>query len=730
MKKKNVSGKKFVKFAVYLVVVVLMNLAGATLFFRIDLTENGMYSISDFSKKVVSTLSEPLTINVFFTKNLPAPYNNVEQYLHDLMDEYSIHAGKFFNYRFYNVSPQEGGVAVDARQNRELADNYGIYPVQIRNIEKDQVKFQKAYMGLVMIHGDLVERIQTITSTDGLEYKITTTIRKLNNKISALLSLEGKIKVKLYLSSTLKAVAPYMGLKDLPQLPEKFQGIVDELNKKNYGKLEFEYLDPKTDQERKDATKRYNVMSLEWPALSKGSIPAGKGVIGMVVEYEKKFLEIPVLNVMRIPMLGTRYDLIDTGSLKETLNDNLELLIDINESLGYLADHGTPPVNGTGRMGAQDPGTLSNFRALVSQNYTIKEVNLKSEGIPSGINTLVIAGPKTEFTDYELFQIDQALMRGKNLAIFLDQFREAAPQNQQQFSFNQQPTYIPLDTGIEKLLKHYGISMKKSYVMDESSYKQQVPMQYGGGERTLYFAPVIKNKNINSRIGFMKNIKGLITVKVSPLEPDEKRISENGLEGHTLFSSSEKSWEMSGRIDLNPMFIRPPESDEKKQSFPLAYLLEGEFPSYFAGKPIPEKTGDEDDSENSENIGEKRDLSKIEGKGELITKGKPAKIFLIASSEVLKNNMLDVEGKSTNATFIQNVLDALNNREGIARMRSKEQRFNPLDDITAGTKIFVKSFGIGGLPLLAALFGTAIWTGRKLRRKRIQAMFQKQGGTS
>ena len=66
---------KYIKFIVYLAIGVLVNIAGITLFFRMDLTANKVYSISDASKKVVSTLSEPLTIKVFFTKRFIALIN-------------------------------------------------------------------------------------------------------------------------------------------------------------------------------------------------------------------------------------------------------------------------------------------------------------------------------------------------------------------------------------------------------------------------------------------------------------------------------------------------------------------------------------------------------------------------------------------------------------------------------------------------------------------------------
>ena len=726
---------KYIKFFVYLTVIVLINAVGITLFARIDLTENKIYSISKASQKVVSTLSEPLTINVFFTKNLPAPYNNTERYLHDLLEEYSIYANQYFNYRFYDVSPEEGGISKKARENQELAKNYGIFPIQIQVVEKDEIKFKRAYMGLVLIHGDIIEKIPTITSIEGLEYRLTTAIQKLNNKISALLNLPEKIHIKLFLSSSLESVAPYMRLKKLSELPGKIENIIQKLNAKNYGKLEFEHLDPTKDESLEGVSKKYNLLNLKWPALSKGKIQPGKGVSGLVMEYGNKAITIQLILVIKLPLIGTHYEMVDMNNMEEIINKNIESLIDINEDLGYLADHGTLNATGAspqGSMGQQD--TITTFRNLISQNYNLKDINLKTGTIPDSLNCLVIARPTETFSDYELFQIDQFLMRGKSLAVFPDAFNEVMPASQQGMLFgsNQGPKYVPINTGLEKLLEHYGIRMKKSFVMDENCYKQILPKQFGGGERTIYFAPLIKNKHINHDLEFMRNIKGLIAVKISPLELNKKRITENGLKAHRLFASSKKSWEMNGQINLNPMFIQPPQSSEDRQSLPLAYILEGEFPSYFAGKPIPEKTSAESDSESKKEGPEEKsiekpeiDLSKIEGEGKVLSRGKPGKIFVIASSEMLKDNLLDERGRNPNTMFILNVIDFLNNREDIAIMRSKEQRFNPLNDTTAGTKTFVKSFNIAGLPVLVVLCGFLVWFQRHSRMKRIKMIFQK-----
>lgn len=725
---------KHIKLFVYLIIIVLVNVAGITLFFRFDLTSNKIYSLSQASKKVVSTLSEPLTINVFFTRNLPPPHNQTERYLHDLLEEYSIHANRYLNYRFYDVSFEGETGERDAMENQKLANSYGIYPVQIQAVEQDEVKFKRAYMGMVLIHGDIVERISTITSTDGMEYKLTTTIQKLNNKISALLSLKDKVRITLFLSSSLKQVAQYMGLKELSEYPAKVEEIITSLNNKSYGKLEYIYEDPSNDKDMESLQKRYNIMNLKWPALSNGEIQAGSGVIGLVMQHKEKILEIPILRVLRIPILGTQYDLMDLNKIEDTINDNLETLININEDIGYLADHGTLAVSGVSPMGRQNQSSLSSFFALVSKNYNLKHMNLKEGLIPDNLNSLVIARPTEKFSEYALFQIDQALMRGTQLALFLDAFNEVMPQNQRAMGLNRGPNFIPIDTGLEKLLTHYGIGMKKSFVLDENAYRQRVSRQFGGGEQPIYFAPVIKNKNINNDLGFMKRIKGLVALKISPLELDKKRIDENRLRAYQLFSSSTKSWEMSGEIMLNPRFITPPASDTEKGSFPLAYLLEGEFPSYFAGKPIPEKTSENTDSKTTDEKDTEQikplkkppiDLSKIEGGGSFLSKGKRSKIFLVGSSEMLKDSLLDPEGKGSNAIFIMNILDVLNHREDIAAMRSKEQLFNPLYETKGYARAFTKTFNVAGLPVLVVLFGLFVWLRRHARKKQIQMIFQK-----
>lgn len=159
---------------------------------------------------------------------------------------------------------------------------------------------------------------------------------------------------------------------------------------------------------------------------------------------------------------------------------------------------------------------------------------------------------------------------------------------------------------------------------------------------------------------------------------------------------------------------------------PLAYLLEGSFSSYYKDKPMPEKPvaqkeeGEEDESPKEN----KADLSQITEKGAFRAQSPESKIFVVASAELLKDQLLDPEGRSTNAMFILNMLDALNDQGPMAAMRSKTQQFNPLEETSAATKTMVKAVNIVGLPILVVALGLIIWARRHARRKRIQLQFE------
>ncbi len=726
--------EKYFKFILYIVVIILINIAGITLFFRADLTSDKIFSLSPASEEVVATLSEPLSIKVFFSKDLPAPHNNTERYLKDLMDEYSAIGGKYFNYTFYNVTPEEGNLTQKADENRDLAKDYGISPVQIRIMENDEVKFKNAFMGLVIIHGDLIEKIPAITSTDGLEYKLTTAIKKLNNKVSALLRLNEKVKVTMYLSSSLYDIAPLINLDQLPQLGGAVEDTIKKLNNKSLGVIEFKKEDVSSKEKIDDLGKTHDLMALSWPAISEKNIPAGQGIAGLVISFKEKTTSLPLISAIELPIIGTTYQMADPMVLEEELNLIIEKLIGINKDIGFLSGHGSHALapDRMAMMQGRPGGGMQVLNNLISSRYSVKPIDLKQNTIPDGLNALIIARPTQAFTDYELFQIDQALMKGTNIAFISDSFEEVVPQ---QGSMGMPPNYKPIDTGLKKLLNHYGVNVKSAYVLDKQSYKHQAPQEMGGQEQAIYFAPLIKEDTINNDPEFMHNIKGLIAMQISPVELVHDNIDTDKVTATTLFSSSSESWLMEGMINLNPMFITPPASQDEMQSYDLAYLLEGSFTSYFKGKTIPQKdmgeknitegdsSGPENDAAVENKVESAASLAGLSAQNTFLETSKPVKLFVLPCSQMLQDNMLDPEGRTINATFLLNAIDHLNNEDKIAQLRSKQQTMNPLAETTPFDRGLIKAFNMVVLPILVILFGLGVFAKRSSRKKKIAERF-------
>ena len=156
--------------------LVLLNLVGQRAFFRIDLTRQKSYSLSKASVDVIKSLDSPLSVKVFFSQNLPAPYNTIEQYILDLLQEYKSKSNKNFSYQTFDMSSQE---------NQQMASDFGLGSVQIDNIETTGFSSKIAWMGLVITYGDYIATINSLKNTSDIEYKLTTSISKIISMQSA-----------------------------------------------------------------------------------------------------------------------------------------------------------------------------------------------------------------------------------------------------------------------------------------------------------------------------------------------------------------------------------------------------------------------------------------------------------------------------------------------------------------------------------------------------------------
>jgi gliding-associated putative ABC transporter substrate-binding component GldG len=137
---------------------------------RVDLTQNGLFSLADGSKRLAASLDDRLEVTAYFTENLPPPFNATERHVRDLLAEYASASDGQIIVQF--VNPDD-----EAKQQAARAD--GIQPVAHQKIEEDQVAVVEGYRGMVLHYLDQSRTIPVIQDTTGLEYIITSAIKEL-----------------------------------------------------------------------------------------------------------------------------------------------------------------------------------------------------------------------------------------------------------------------------------------------------------------------------------------------------------------------------------------------------------------------------------------------------------------------------------------------------------------------------------------------------------------------
>lgn len=675
---KDESQKSYSQYMLYAVIIVLINLVGLTLYFRLDLTKNSVYSLSSISKEVVSSLEEPLTIKIFFSDDLPAPYNAVYRYLQDLMVEYDSAGNKYFSYEFINVE-----------KHKDAAGDFGIYPVQIREIKNDQLKFRNAYMGLAIIHGDLIEKIDSITEPEGLEYRITTLIKKVNGKIDSLLKLKEPIMVTLYASSNL----PIPGMQNLN---ERVHAEVQKCNIRNYNKIQYRYIDPLQNPQGNALAQMYGLPMLNWPRFTtmEGKVvEPGQGMVGIVIEYNNKFETVQILT----RSIFGQYAIGDLTRLEDMLNAAIDNLISINPKVGYIVGHGERDVNDEQNGAAQ-------FRKMIGDMYDLVTVDIAKDEIPDDIITIIINGPRSMYSDYELFKIDQFLMRGGSAVVLLDSFVEQQMQGMQ--TFQRPPQAFPVFTGLESMLNHYGITIGRDIVMDKQCF---IAQQRGLGELTIYFAPMISEQGLSQESEITKYLKKIVFLKASSITVNEALLKEHNASVQYIVKSSPYSWLQQENISFMPWGTNPPQDSVLKQ-YTLSVLVQGNMKSYFADKMPQMDTNKSKGSQVVEQMVIKQSV-------------KPIKLFVAGTSEITGRNIIDEEGKSPNAAFMHNVIDYIQGNYAIPQMRSKGLSFNPIKETSDSAKSIIKGINIAGLPLLVIVAGLLYMWRRNIRRKRVEEQF-------
>ena len=155
---------------IFIAIIVFMNLVSITIFTRMDLSKGKIYSLSKSSKEAVRNLEDRLVVKAYFSKNLPGEFADARRFANDLLSEYQAYSRGKLRFEFLDPS-DENRLKDEARKNQ-------ISPVSMRVVENDKLEIREVYMGLAFLYQDKTEAIPLIQNTRGLEYDITSTIKK------------------------------------------------------------------------------------------------------------------------------------------------------------------------------------------------------------------------------------------------------------------------------------------------------------------------------------------------------------------------------------------------------------------------------------------------------------------------------------------------------------------------------------------------------------------------
>ena len=152
-------------------IVILVNVLAKQFFFRLDLTEDKQYTLSNATKNILKNLEDPVTVSAYFSDNLPPNIEKTRKDFQEMLVEYSNLSKGMLDYQFINPQTDE--------EKQEAAQN-GLQPVMITIREKDQAQQQQVFMGAVIKMGEQEEVIPFVQPDLGMEYGLSTSIKKLS----------------------------------------------------------------------------------------------------------------------------------------------------------------------------------------------------------------------------------------------------------------------------------------------------------------------------------------------------------------------------------------------------------------------------------------------------------------------------------------------------------------------------------------------------------------------
>lgn len=168
------------KLGAFMVVAILViGFISHQLFFRLDMTAEKRYSITDVSKQMVKKLERPVDITLYLAGELPAGFRKLQKSIEEKIADYNAYASQPIHLKV--VDPYE---ITDVKQRNQLFSELtdkGLLPTDIRQNKEQGTVTLRIFPGVLIYYGEKRLSVNLLKNNPALRPEVN-----LNNSIETL----------------------------------------------------------------------------------------------------------------------------------------------------------------------------------------------------------------------------------------------------------------------------------------------------------------------------------------------------------------------------------------------------------------------------------------------------------------------------------------------------------------------------------------------------------------
>jgi ABC-2 type transport system permease protein len=184
--------KSWLQFITAVAGIVMLASLSSLIRFRLDLTEDKRFTLSDPTRKVLSLVKNDIYIQVYLDGEIPIPLKRLKRAVGEMLDEFRIASGRKIDYEFLN--PSEGKDSKQRENQFQALVKKGLTPVDVRASDAEGSKsVKRIFPGMIVNYNGVEVPVNFLNnstpsyeqnilrSIEGLEYEMIQTIATLSS---------------------------------------------------------------------------------------------------------------------------------------------------------------------------------------------------------------------------------------------------------------------------------------------------------------------------------------------------------------------------------------------------------------------------------------------------------------------------------------------------------------------------------------------------------------------